>query len=151
MICLAILICLEHSFWLTQQGSSPTNAFTEAFDTYLKDKQMLLDQRLEEYLALKQSDDWFTIRHSPSDDECAEFQKIVLDNLLCKASSCLFYPCVADTISSAHPKLSIWYWDLKFGYICNAQSVTSKHFCSYISFKAWKVVLNLIPLGVILV
>jgi len=79
---IAILICLEHSFWLTQQGSSPTVSFTEAWDTYLKDKRVLVDQRLENYLTLKHRNDWFTIKHSPSDNECTEFQKIVLDNLL---------------------------------------------------------------------
>ena len=86
LIYLAILICFEHSFWLTQQGSSPTQAFTEALDIYLKDKHMLVDQTLEEYFILKESSDWFTTKYSPSDDECMEFQKIVFDNLLCKAS-----------------------------------------------------------------
>jgi len=86
---LAIPICLEHSFWPTQQSSSSAEAFMEAFDIYLKDKHMLLDQRLKEYLAVKGSDDWFIIKHSPSDDECAEFWKIVFDNLFGKASSCL--------------------------------------------------------------
>jgi hypothetical protein len=90
LICLAILICLEHSFWLSQQGSSPTQAFTEALDTYLKDKRMLLDQTLEDYLLLKESNDWFITKHHPSQDECTDFRKIVFDNLLCKASLCPF-------------------------------------------------------------
>ena len=47
---------------------------------------MLVDQTLEEYFILKESSDWFTTKYSPSDDECMEFQKIVFDNLLCKAS-----------------------------------------------------------------
>jgi hypothetical protein len=88
-IYLAILICLEHSFWLTQQGSSSTQAFIKALDTYLEDKRMVVDQRLEDYLMLKRSNDWFTIKYHPSYDECTQFQKIVLDNLLCKASPCL--------------------------------------------------------------
>jgi hypothetical protein len=79
---IAILICLEHSFWSSQQGSSPTVGFTEALDTYLKNKRVLVDQRLENYLALKGSNDWFTMKYFPSNDECIEFQKIVLDNLL---------------------------------------------------------------------
>jgi hypothetical protein len=61
----AILICLEHSFWLTQQGSSPTQAFTTALATYLKDKHMVVDQKLEDYLMLKGSSDWFTTKHHP--------------------------------------------------------------------------------------
>ena len=81
-----MLICLEHSFWLTQQGSSPTQAFTAALDTYLQARRMVVDQRLEDYLMLKESSDWIITKHRPSYDECTEFQKIVLDNLLCKAN-----------------------------------------------------------------
>jgi len=88
LICLAILICLEHSFWLTQQGSSPTQAFTAALAIYLKDKRMAVDEQLENYLMLKQSYDWLTTKHNPSYDECIEFQKIVFDNLLRRASPC---------------------------------------------------------------
>jgi len=90
LICLAILICLEHSFWLIQQGSSPTQAFIEALDTYLKDKRVLLDERLDDYLMLKGSSDWFIIKHRPSYDECTEFRKIVFDNLFCKTSPFFF-------------------------------------------------------------
>ena len=90
--CLAILICLEHSFWLSQQGSSPTEAFTEALNTYLKDKHALLGQQLEAYLTLNGSNDWFTTNYHPTRDECAKFRMIVLDNLLRKTGSCLFTP-----------------------------------------------------------
>jgi len=83
-----MLICLEHSFWLTQQGSSPTQAFTAALDAYLQTRRMLLDQILEEYLMLKGSSDWIITKHRPSYDECTEFRKIVLDNLLRKADPC---------------------------------------------------------------
>ena len=117
LICLAILICLEHSFWLTQQGTSPTQAFTTAFDTYIKDKHLLLNQILADYLMLKRSDDWFTIKHCPSYDEYTEFRKIVFDNLFGKACPYLFWACVSDTIPSAHPKPSIWYWDFRLSYI----------------------------------
>jgi len=89
LIFLAILICLEHSFWLTQQGSSPTEGFVAALDIYLRDKHVLLDQRVEDYLMSKGINDWFTTKHKPSDDERLEFKIIVLDNLLRKASSCL--------------------------------------------------------------
>ena len=68
---------------------------------------MLVDQKLEEYFILKESSDWFTTKYSPSDDECMEFQKIVFDNLLCKASPYFLYTLVADTMSLARPKLSI--------------------------------------------
>ena len=86
---IAILICLEHSFWLTQQGSSPIKGFSEALDTYLNEKHALLDQRLEEYLTSTGSNDWLTTKYCPTDDECAEFRKIVLDNLLRMAGRCL--------------------------------------------------------------
>ena len=88
--CLAVLICLEHSFWLIQQGSSPIDGFTKALDIYIEDKHVLIDQRLRNYLMLKKSKDWFTIKHCPSNDECTEFQKIVLDNLLRMIDSCFF-------------------------------------------------------------
>jgi hypothetical protein len=107
LICLAILICLEHSFWLTQQGSSPTQAFTEALDTYFKDKHMLVDQKLENHLILKETSDWFTTQHSPSHEERIEFRKIVLDNLFRKANPYFLYTFVADTMSLARPKLSV--------------------------------------------
>ena len=84
--CLAILICLEHSFWLTQDGSYSTDGFIKALDTYIEEKHALLDQRLRDYLTLKQSDDWFIMKHHPSPNECAEFRKIIFENLLCKAS-----------------------------------------------------------------
>ena len=90
LIYIAILICLEHSFWLIQQGSSPAQGFTNALDTYTKHKRVLLDQRLEEYLMLKGSNDWFTINHCPSGAECTELQKLVFDNLLGKPCPCLF-------------------------------------------------------------
>ena len=85
----AVLICLEHSFWLTRQGSYPVKAFTEAFDTYVKDKRALVDQTLAAYWMSKGSDDWITTKRRPSADERTEFLKIVHDNLLCKARSCL--------------------------------------------------------------
>ena len=83
-----MLICLEHSFWLTQQGSSPTQAFIAALDIYLQDRRMLVDQTLEDYLMLKESSDWIITKYRPSYDECTEFQKIVFDNLLRKANFC---------------------------------------------------------------
>jgi hypothetical protein len=104
---LAVLICLEHSFWLTRPGSSPTEGFIKAFDTYIKEKCALLDQRLDDYLKSKQSTDWFTTKHHPSPNECTEFLKIIFDNLLRKANHCLHYPCFADTIFSARPEPSV--------------------------------------------
>ena len=87
---LAILICLEHSFWLSQQGSSPTKGFTEALNTYLKDQHTLVYQRLEEYLTSKGTNDWLTTKYRPTHNECAEFRRIVLDNLLRMADSVFF-------------------------------------------------------------
>ena len=90
IIFLAILVCLEHSFWLTHQGSSPFEGFTEAFNIYLKDKHALLGQKLKAYLMSKKSNDWFIMKFCPSQNELADLRNIVLDNLLCKTSSCLF-------------------------------------------------------------
>ena len=59
---------------------------------------MLLDQILEDYLALKGNNVWLTMKYSPTRNECAEFRKIALDNLLRKAGPCLFQACVVDTI-----------------------------------------------------
>src|ERR1700692_2223994 len=78
----AILVCLEHSFWITQQGSNSSDAFTKAWNLYLK-------QQSEDDLRSKESDDWFTMKHVASEEECAEFRKLVLDNRLRKSSCCL--------------------------------------------------------------
>ena len=115
LICLAILICLERSFWLTQQGFSPTEGFNGTWATHIKGNHVLLDQKVEDYLKLKGSNDWFTMKHSPSYDECCELQKIVVDNLLRKAGHFILQACVADIISSAqstempHPNSILWY------------------------------------------
>ncbi|KAG5651692.1 hypothetical protein H0H81_007804 [Sphagnurus paluster] len=81
-----ILICIEHSFWLAQKPSSPTEGFIKALDTFMKEQPGLLDKTLKEYLKLKQSNDWFATKHHPSLNECADFRKIIFDNLLRKAA-----------------------------------------------------------------
>jgi len=80
----AVLVCVEHSFWIVQQGSNPSDAFIEAWESYLKTRRALVDQELEDYLRSKGSDDWFTREHSPSDEERAECRKIVFNTLLRK-------------------------------------------------------------------
>ena len=108
----AILICLEHSFWIAQQGSSFNDAFIKAWKFYLNTQHVLVNQELNNYLKSKGSNDWFTIKHHPSEQECAECRKIVLNHLLRKSSPCLFWAIFAD-ISSAHPTTSTWsYWGL---------------------------------------
>ena len=67
---------------------------------------MLLDQRVKDYLMSKGSNDWFIPKHNPSNDERSEFQKIVLENLLCKAGHYFFQACITDTIPLAYPTLS---------------------------------------------
>ena len=84
-LCAAILVCLEHSFWIVQQGSNASDAFIEALESYLKTQRALVDQEVVDYLMSKGSDDWFTRKHSPSDEERAECRKIVLNNLLRKS------------------------------------------------------------------
>jgi len=108
----AILVCFEHSFWIAQQGSNSNDAFIKAWKIYLNTQHVLVDQELNNYLKSKGSNDWFTIKHYPSEQECAECRKIVFNHLLRKSSPCFLWAISAD-ISSAHPTTSTWsYWDL---------------------------------------
>jgi hypothetical protein len=77
-------VCLEHSFWIVQQGSDPAGGFIKAWESYLKTRRALVDRELDDYLGSKGSDDWFNTKHDPSDEEFAEYRKIVLNNLLRK-------------------------------------------------------------------
>ncbi len=81
-----MVICLEHSFWLAQKGSSFSKSFTDALNLYLKGHHALLNKKLEDYLMSKGGDDWFATRYRPSEKECVKCQKIVFDNLLRKDS-----------------------------------------------------------------
>ena len=87
----AILVCLEHSFWIVQKGSNSKHSFTKAWNIYLQTQHALVDQALDDYLRLKGSNDWFTIKHYPSEEERAEYVQIVLNNLLCRFSLCLLW------------------------------------------------------------
>ena len=82
---------------MVQQGSNSLNAFINAFDMYLKNQRAVVDKQLDDYLRSKGSQDWFTMKHEPSAEECAECQQIVLNNLLCMAILCL-QDCMADRI-----------------------------------------------------
>jgi hypothetical protein len=84
-----MLVCLEHSFWLNQQGLSLNYAFTKAWELYLKTQHAQVNQELDDYLRSKASNDWFTMKHGPSQQEHAEYSNIVLNNLLCQSSLCL--------------------------------------------------------------
>jgi len=84
----AILVCLEHSFWTAQQGSNLNDGFTKAWNNYLKIQYALVDQEVNDYLRSKNSNDWFTMKYCPSEEECVECRKIILNNLLCKFSLC---------------------------------------------------------------
>jgi len=86
---IAILICLEHSFWIVQQGSNSKDGFTKAWEFYFQTQHILVDQELGNYLRSIGSNDWFAMKYWPSDKECAECRKIVLNNLLRKSSPCL--------------------------------------------------------------
>ena len=103
----AILVCLEHSFWIAQQGSNSIDSFDKAWKFYLSTQYTLVDQELDNYLKLTGSDDWFTNKHTPSEEECAQCRKIVLNNLLCKFH---FYHLCAEIadISLAHSKIFTW-------------------------------------------
>ena len=85
----AILVCLEHSFWIAQQGSNPSDDFNQAWIFYLNTQHALVNQELDDYLRSKGCDDWFTIQYHPSAEECDECRKIVFNNLLRKSSHCL--------------------------------------------------------------
>ena len=84
----AILICLEHSFWIAQQGSNSNDAFTKAWKLYLDTQHALVNSELDDYLMSKGRSDWFIMKYYPSEEECAECTKIILNNLLCKFSLC---------------------------------------------------------------
>ncbi|KAF8225567.1 hypothetical protein L208DRAFT_419764 [Tricholoma matsutake] len=49
---------------------------------YIQTQCALVNQELDSYLRSKSSKDWFTIQHSPSEEECFECRQIVLNNLL---------------------------------------------------------------------
>jgi hypothetical protein len=106
-IWIAILVCLEHSFWTIQQGSNPSDGFTKAWTLYIKTQCALVDQELDDYLRSKSSNDWFTTQYYPSEAECAECRKIVFNNLLCKSSLCFYQAWGIADISLAHPETSI--------------------------------------------
>jgi len=111
----AILICLEHSFWMVQQGSNHINGFINAFDIYLKNQRAVVDKQLDDYLRSKDSQNWFTMKHEPSAEECAEFQQIVFNNLFCMASLCL-QDCIANRtwiFFSSSPILYLIYWNMQ--------------------------------------
>jgi len=79
---IAILVCLEHSFWIVQQGSNFNDGFTKAWKFYIETRCALVDRELDGYLRSKGSNDWFTMKHFPSQEECVECKTMVLNNLL---------------------------------------------------------------------
>jgi len=74
-----------------------------AWKNYLKIQRALVDQELDNYLRSKDTNDWFTMKYRPSEEECVECRKIILNNLLCKFSLCFILGGFAD-IFLAHPK-----------------------------------------------
>ena len=88
----AILICLEHSFWLVQHGHNSNDGFTKAWKFYLKTQHALAGYELDVYLKSKgiNDSDWFMSKYHPSEKECVECRKIILNNLLRKSSPVFF-------------------------------------------------------------
>ena len=90
IISLAILVCLEHSFWLAYQGSSPSEKFNKAFNIYLQDKHALLGEELK--ASLMSVTDWATAKGKQR-EECeivrvsAEVVQIRVGFNLCVAPS----------------------------------------------------------------
>ena len=109
---IAILICLEHSFWIAQKGSNASGSFTKAWKFYLQTQHTLVNQELDDYFRSKGSNDWFTTQYYPSKAECAECRKIVLNNLLCKSSSCFYQTQRIADIFLAHHTLETFAWSL---------------------------------------
>jgi hypothetical protein len=76
---------------------------------------------LDGYMRSNHSNDWFTIKHCPSEEECAECGNIVLKNLLSMSSFCFLWGGIAD-ILLAHSKTSTWshcyllnvWWHVKY-------------------------------------
>jgi hypothetical protein len=101
----AILVCLEHSFWIAQQGFTSDAAFIMAWKFYIDTQFALVAQELDYLLMSKGGNDWFTVAHLPSEEECVEYRHIVLHNLLRKSSSHLLSAVIVD-ISSARPTIS---------------------------------------------
>ena len=67
-----------------QQGFSAVASFTMAWHNYLSIQQAVLHQQLDNYLASKESENWFTRKHKISKEESMEYTDIILSNLLCK-------------------------------------------------------------------
>ena len=82
---IAILICLENSFWHMQHGSNVVASFTMAWHNYLAIQQAILNQQLDNYLRSKGSEDWVTRTHKVSKEQSMEYTDIILANLLCKS------------------------------------------------------------------
>jgi len=114
--------CLSWTFFLDCPARLQSG-FTKAWIIYLKTQHALVDQKLDDYLRSKGSNDWFTMKHCPSEEECAECRKIVLNNLLCKFSLCFLWAGIAD-IFLAHPKTLPWW-------LCWHMSRTSQSFWTW--------------------
>ena len=83
---IAILVCLENSFWHIQHGTNASVGFTTAWHNYHAIQHVVLNQKLNNYLRLKGSKDWFTGRkkNGISEEECMDYADIILSNLLRK-------------------------------------------------------------------
>jgi hypothetical protein len=75
---LAILICLENSFWHVQQGSSAQDGFVKALNLYST-------TTMDKYFISQETNDWFATKRSPSKAECNAFKNDILANHLCKS------------------------------------------------------------------
>ena len=110
-IWIALLVCLEHSFWITKKGSNPSDAFAKAWSFYFETQSALVNQELHDYLKSNSHKDWFTTYHHPSVEEWAKCKEIIFNNLLCKSHPfflLFFYQAqeIVD-ISLARPTTSI--------------------------------------------
>ena len=90
-IWIALLVCLEHSFWITKKGSNPSDAFAEAWSFYFETQSALVNQELHDYLKSNSHKDWFTTYHHPSVEEWAKCKEIIFNNLLCKSHPFFFF------------------------------------------------------------
>jgi len=98
-----MIICFEHSFWISHQGSNFIDGFKIAREIYFETRHALVVHELHDYLKSKNSRDWFIRKHIPSEEECAECRKIIFNNLLHMPILCLLWVRIADIFLAHRP------------------------------------------------
>ena len=71
----AIIICLENSFWHTQQGSTLEDGFQKAWNSYLA-------MEMDKHFISQWPNDQFTIKSFQSEADLTKFVNVILANRL---------------------------------------------------------------------